>query len=230
MNFNLVVGALALGATTLTAWAGSGQDLLKQQCVACHAVSKPEKASLDHLWERKGPDLHYAGNKFNREWLVSWLQNPTTLRPGGVMYSKVVKASANKEADAIDSSKLAEHIKLSKEDAVSAADALMALKDDALVEKGAFKSAPVNASMAAMLFSKLRGCTSCHAAKPGSGGASGPEMYTAGDRLQPDFVVSYLKDPQKFDPHVWMPTLDLNDGDVQKLAGYIATLKSTEKK
>ena len=230
MTLNRLVGAVALGATTLTAWAGNGQDLLKQQCVACHAVTRPENASLERLWERKGPDLHYAGSKFNREWLVSWLQNPTTLRPGGVMYSKVVKASASKEADVIDTTKLTEHMKLSKDDAALAADALMALKDDALVEKGGYKNGPVNASFASMLFSKLRGCTSCHAVKPGSGGASAPEMYTAGDRLQPDFVVAYMKDPQKFDPHVWMPKLDLNDGDVQKLAGYITTLKSSEKK
>ena len=146
------------------------------------------------------------------------------------MYSKVVKASASKEADVIDTTKLTEHMKLSKDDAALAADALMALKDDALVEKGGYKNGPVNASFASMLFSKLRGCTSCHAVKPGSGGASAPEMYTAGDRLQSDFVVAYMKDPQKFDPHVWMPKLDLNDGDVQKLAGYITTLKSSEKK
>ena len=98
MTLNRLVGALALGATTLTAWAGNGQDLLKQQCVACHAVTRPENASLERLWERKGPDLHYAGSKFNREWLVSWLQNPTTLRPGGVMYSFLSGDRAGKAA------------------------------------------------------------------------------------------------------------------------------------
>lgn len=230
MKFNLVLGALALGTATLTAWAGNGQDLLKQQCVACHAVTKPDNASLERLWERKGPDLYYAGAKFNRDWLVNWLQNPTVLRPAGVLYAKVVKAGGAKEADVIDTAQLTEHLKLSKDDAAAAADALMALTGDGLVEKGAFKNGPVNASFASMLFSKLRGCTSCHATKPDSGGASGPEMYTAGERLQPDFVAAYIKDPQKFDPHVWMPKLNLSDADVQKLTGYIATFKSPEKK
>jgi cytochrome c553 len=54
-------------------------------------------------------------------------------------------------------------------------------------------------------------------------------MVDGGARLQPDYVVAYIKDPQKFDPHVWMPRLDLNDADIQKLAGYIATLKGEPK-
>lgn len=225
----LLAGSLLAG-TAAMASAASGQDILKQQCIACHAVAKPDKATLDRLWERKGPDLHYAGDKFNKEWLVGWLQNPSTIRPGGVMYSRLAKPGADKSADQIDASQLAPHPKLSKEDAGAVADSLMALKVDGLVEKGAFKNEAVNASFASMLFSKLRGCTSCHSAKQGSGGQSGPELYTAGDRLQPDFVVAFIKDPQKFTPHVWMPKLDLNEADVQKLTGYIATMKPGEKK
>lgn len=230
MKLTHVLGAMALGTATLTAWAGSGQDLLSKQCISCHAVTKPDNASLDRLWERKAPDLYFAGSKFNQEWLHAWLQNPTTVRSGGVMYSKLAKASEG-AADVIDASKLPKHPKLSKEDAALATEALMALKaGDDLIEKGAYKNGPVNASFAAMLFGKLRGCTSCHAAKPGAGDLSGPELYDGGARLQPDFVLAYIKDPQKFDPHVWMPRLDLNAGDLQKLTGYISTLKSAEKK
>ncbi|WP_394780258.1 c-type cytochrome [Undibacterium sp.] len=226
----LVLAGALLGGAALTAAAANGQDMLKQQCIACHAVAKPDKATLDRLWERKGPDLHYAGDKFNREWLVAWLQNPSTIRPGGVMFAKLAKPSADKTADQIDAAQLAPHPKLSKDDAAAVADSLMALKVDGLVEKGGFKNEPVNASFASMLFSKLRGCTSCHAAKPGTGGQSGPELYSAGERLQPDFVAAFIKDPQKFTPHVWMPKLDLNEADVQKLTGYIATMKPGEKK
>lgn len=215
-----VAAAFAAGAH-----AAPGADLLKQQCVACHAVAKPDKQDLAHIWDRKGPDLHYAGDKFNREWLVAWLQNPVAIRAGGVMYSKVVKGSADKSADTIDAAQVQPHLKLSAADAAAAADALMALKTPGLVEKGAFKNEPPNKMMAAMLFNKLRGCTSCHSAKPGGAPQSGPELYDAGERLQPDYVVSYIRDPQKIDPHVWMPKLGLTEADVQKLASYIATLK-----
>ena len=218
--FAALAAALAGGAQ-----AGTGADLLKQQCISCHAVSKPAKQDLDHIWQRLGPDLHYAGDKFNRDWLVGWLQNPAQIRAGGVLYSKLVKASADQGADTIDESKLAPHPKLSAADAALAADALMALKTPGLVEQGAYKNLPPNMMMASMLFSKLRGCTSCHAAKPGGAPLSGPQLYDAGARLQPDYVVSYMRDPQKFDPHVWMPKLGLTEADVQKLAAYIATLK-----
>jgi cbb3-type cytochrome oxidase cytochrome c subunit len=174
---------------------------------------------------REGPDLYYAGVKFNKEWLVAWLQNPTAIRPAGVMYRRAIKADADGGPDVVDPVLVPAHPKLSTTDATAAADALMSLGIDAgLVEKGAFKQeAP--GSMAPMLFNKLRGCSSCHSGKPGSGGFSGPELYTAGDRLQADYMVEYIRSPQKFDPHVWMPALGLKDGDVQKLTGYLLTLK-----
>jgi mono/diheme cytochrome c family protein len=227
----LLALAFNLGASATIAQAAGDPALLQKQCSECHALTPPTAPRLERLWERTGPDLHYAGNKFKRDWLVAWLQSPTVIRPAGVMYAKVVKASADRQPDVIDETKVPAHLKLSKGDAEKAADALMSLKAaDGLVKKGAFKNEAVNAAFASMLFSKLRGCSSCHASKPGNGGASGPELYTAGDRLQPDFIVAYINDPQKFDPHIWMPTLGLTDADVQKLTGYIATLKSAEKK
>ncbi|TFW21438.1 c-type cytochrome [Duganella callida] len=225
MRLRILIATLAaLGAAGLEAGAAQAADLLSQQCVACHAITKPANASLERLWERKGPDLYYAGNKFNKPWLVSWLQNPTTLRAGGVMYAKAVKPSADKTADVIDAAQVPAHPKLSAADAATAADLLMALKVDGLVTPGAFKN-EAGGPMASMLFSKLRGCTSCHTAKAGDKPTSGPEMYSAGDRLQPDFVHAYISNPQKFDAHTWMPSLGLTEADLQKLTSYISTLK-----
>lgn len=226
MRLKILIGAM-MGLSTIGLAASTeanAADLLSQQCVACHAVSKPDKASLERLWERKAPDLYYAGNKFNKAWLVSWLQNPATIRAGGVMYAKAVKASSDKTVDVIDAAQVPAHPKLSAADAATAADLLMALKVDGLVTAGAFKN-EAGGPMAAMLFSKLRGCTSCHTAKPGDKPTSAPEMVTAGDRLQPDYVHAYISNPQKFDAHTWMPTLGLTDPDLQKLTAYISGLK-----
>lgn len=216
-----------LAASTLPAMAvaDSGAELLESRCASCHALAKPSDASLDRLLTRKGPDLYYAGVKFNKDWLVRWLQEPTVIRPAGVMYRNALKPGAPGTTDVVDESLITPHMKLSAADASLAADALLALGGDlGLVEKGAYKQVPSNA-MAAMLFNKLRGCSSCHAGKPGGASHSGPELFTAGERLQPDYVVEYIRDPGKFDPHVWMPRLGLNDADVQKLTGYLMTLK-----
>lgn len=229
----LSILAVLLGATVaagaVQAEDNPGAGILKSQCISCHALTKPENTSLDRLWERKGPDLYYAGSKFNKPWLVKWLQEPVRIRPAGEFYTKHVKAS-DKE-DVVDESTLTPHMKLAKADAEAVADALMALTAPAdRVIKGAFKDGKVSMSMGAMFFNKLRGCAACHMGKPGTGGSSGPELYTAGERLQPDFIYSYMKNPQAIDPHIWMPTLNLAEPDLQRLTGYIIQLSASEGK
>lgn len=225
----LAVLGLGLIAGPALAADGIGAGLLKSQCIGCHAIAKPESTSLDRLWERKGPDLYYAGSKFNKPWLEKWLQNPVRIRPAGELYVRHVKGG-DKE-DVVDESGMAPHPKLSKADAEAVAEALMALVAPAeLVSKGAFKGEKVSMAMGGMFFGKLRGCGACHMAKPGFGGASGAELYTAGERLQGDYIYSYIKNPQQFDPRIWMPTLNLAEPDLQRLTGYILQLGATEAK
>lgn len=229
----LSILAVLLGATfaagTVLAADNPGTGILKSQCINCHAIEKPDNASLDRLWQRKGPDLYYAGSKFNKAWLEKWLQNPVRIRPAGELYTKHIKGG-DKE-DVVDESTMAAHVKLSQADAEAAAEALMALTGPAgLVSKGAFKGEKVSISMGAMFFNKLRGCAACHQAKPGTGGSSGPELYTAAERLQPDYIYSYIKNPQAIDPHIWMPTLNLAEPDLQRLTGYILQLSASEGK
>jgi len=80
-----------------------GAGILKTQCISCHAIAKPDSMTLDRLWTRKGPDLYYAGSKFNKAWLVKWLQAPVRIRPAGELYTKHVKAG-DKE-DVVDESR-----------------------------------------------------------------------------------------------------------------------------
>ena len=212
--------ATAVSASTLAA---DGGQILSSQCASCHALSKPENVGVDHIWEREGPDLYYAGNKFQRDWLVEWLQSPKAIRTGGEFYRKHVKSTP--DGDVIDSTGVAAHPALDKASAEATADALLKLTVPGLVETGVFKNAAVSPTMGAMFFGKLRGCSSCHQDAPGKGGSSGPELYTANKRLQADYVYGYTQDPQKFDPRVWMPKTEMKDPDLQRLTGYIMQLK-----
>jgi len=65
---------------------------------------------------------------------------------------------------------------------------------------------------------------SFHQIEPDYGGLSGPEVYTVAERLQEDFLVSYLKDPQAFDPKIFMPNQQLKDRDIQKFIHYFRAL------
>jgi mono/diheme cytochrome c family protein len=226
---NLIFGAAGAVVLATSAAAADGDAILKQQCAACHALEKPNAFSVERLWDRKGPDLYYAGAKFNRDWLVEWLQNPTRIRPAGTHYARIVVAG--EKADVVDEKKLAPHPKLAKGDAESVADALMTLKGpDGLVAPGAYKGEKANMRLGEMAFTKLRGCSACHRSSADEGGLSGPELHTASRRLKPDYVAEYIKDPQKFDPHVWMPKQEMSDKDIERLTGYLLQLGQGERK
>ena len=223
----IAIGAALIAGPLVASASAAGEKVLESQCTACHAVTKPQ-AGIDHLWQRKGPDLHYAGSKFNEAWLVKWLQSPTRNRPGGEFYFRHVKATSAE--DVVDEATLSTHPKLAKADAEAAAAALMTRTAPDLVTKGAFKNEKVSMTMGKLFFTKLRGCGACHMNKAGDGGQSGPELYTAGERLQPDFIHAFTKDPQKFEPRVWMPKLNFSDPDLQRLTGYIVQLSAPEGK
>jgi mono/diheme cytochrome c family protein len=222
---SLVVLAFATRPAAVGAQ-GASPDLTAQ-CASCHALTKPADASLDRLWTRKGPDLWYAGDKFNRDWLVGWLQDPTPIRPGGVLWFK--HAKPGEPRDTIDTAAVEKHPKVDAATAGKLADALLQLKSGGLVQEGAFKPEAVNMTMGKLAFGKLRGCVACHQDQPGQGGLSGPELYDAGKRLRPDYVIAYTKNPQQFDPHVWMPTLTLSEPDLQRLTGYVVSLGKENK-
>jgi mono/diheme cytochrome c family protein len=219
---NVAFGSVLL-ACTAGAAATDGMSILKGDCSGCHDLNGPAPATLQELRERKGPDLFYAGNKYRQEWLESWLQEPTRIRPAGMFYADHVTTS--EEGDLIDESGLGDHPALSAADAEAVASALMTLRaGDELIKSGEYKEGTIGLSMGEMMFDKFRGCLACHEIEPGYGGLSGPEVYTAAKRLQPDWMISYMRDPQAWDPRSFMPNRRLTDSDLQKLVHYMRAL------
>jgi mono/diheme cytochrome c family protein len=157
---------------------------------------------------------------------MKWLQKPTPIRPGGALW--FVHAKPGEPRDTLDTAAVSPHLAVDAATAGKLADVLMTLKGDGVVAAGAAKTEGANLTMGKMAFGKLRGCVSCHQEKPGQGGLSGPELYDAGLRLQPDFVYAYIKDPQAIDRFIWMPRLGLSDQDMQRITAYIQSLKAEQ--
>jgi cytochrome c2 len=74
------------------------------------------------------------------------------------------------------------------------------------------------------LFS-AKGCITCHhhAAIPGSGQIGGTDVpdlthYTP----NPDFVRTWLKDPQAVRPNTWMPNLNLKQDEIEALIAFLS--------
>ncbi len=200
-----------------------GMDLLKNRCASCHSLTGPAPASIHALWARKGPDFFYAGNKYQRSWIVSWLQHPVRIRPAGMFYADHLKPGPKR--DMVDESTLRPHVALSKADAILAANALMTLKGhNDLIKMEHVAPGSISKSMGEMVFDKFLGCLACHRTDPDYGGLSGPELYTAGSRLRPEFIASYIRNPQAWDPKIWMPDKHVNDARIQQLVHYIESL------
>jgi len=217
---------IALGINLLfnnAVLAEQGEEILRQRCVQCHTLDGQEIKTLNELWERKGPDFSYAGNKYKQQWIAQWLTSPVRIRPAGMFYGNHIKPGP--EHDVIDDTTLTEHMKLNAEQAKAVAAALMkyqARKE--LIEKGVYKPGEISLSSGDMLFIKFKGCLSCHRIESAYGGVSGPEVYTAAKRLQEDYIISFLKDPQAWIPGTYMPQYQLKDTDLQKFVHYFRAL------
>ncbi len=219
----LLTLALFSLVTASPAHAGDLDLLNKHNCSSCHALTGPAPSTLAALWQRKGPDLFYAGNKYRQEWLETWLQNPKRIRPAGMFYMNHIKPGPKRNM--VDTSSLSQHLQLNSSDAKSIAATLATLKENRSLiqnEKHDPKLSP--GPLGEMMFDKIYGCMACHQIEPGFGGLSGPEVYTAGTRLKAEFMLSYIRSPQAWDTKVWMPNAHLPDNNIQKLVNYMINL------
>lgn len=68
----LMVGGVLLCATESATAADAGEKIVKSLCVPCHRIEgKPAPRKT-----KQAPDLIWAGNKYQQDWLVAWPQKP----------------------------------------------------------------------------------------------------------------------------------------------------------
>jgi mono/diheme cytochrome c family protein len=217
---------LLAGVVIPRADAGDGEVLLTGKCAGCHNLAGPAPTTLEALWDRKGPDLFYAGNKYKADWMTRWLQKPQRIRPAGMYYGRHIRSTP--DGDEIDASTLTDHPALSAADAAAVTAALMRRKARSdLIHAGEYHAGNISLTMGEMMFDKFKGCLACHRIEPDYGGLSGPEVYTAAERLQDDYMMSYMRNPQAWDPRIFMPNKQLSDRDLGKFVDYMHALSAT---
>ncbi len=225
-----VCTAAVLWSAQANASAIEGFKLMdKQACASCHNLTGEVNAKTVGLW-RKGPDLYYAGNRYNEAWLVQWLQHPTRIRPAGAFY--LDHAQTGVKWNTLRQDSLQPHVHLSALDARNVGEALSELrsKHDLIQKEHYNPEMTVPTALGDMMFDKVNGCLACHSIEPGYGGLSGPELYTAAARLKPEYMLSYIRDPQAWNHKTWMPTRELSEEDLQKTVNYIISLASKKDK
>jgi mono/diheme cytochrome c family protein len=213
MSFGLAFTALsATGPVRADAAAGEGV-FNTNNCGDCHYTQGPaqEKTIADQL-AKKGPELWYAGSKFQQGWLEQWLQDPQPIR--SMKYNSVTEKNTG------------DHPVLAAADAAPVTEFLMTLTSD-LVEAGVVKAK--KNPKGKLIFIKKMPCSGCHQfpGKKFTGGHSGPSLVGAGSRLNHDWIYAYLKNIDSFKPVRMMPNFNgiLSDRDMKSVASFVANFK-----
>jgi mono/diheme cytochrome c family protein len=221
--FTAAFGTILLVATSgeASADAAAGKAVFEAKgCVGCHYTEGPAREkTIDDQLAKKGPELWYAGSKFQKKWLAAWLADPKPIRP-----MKFNDLTTENPGD---------HPKLAGADAGSVTDFLMSLTS-ADVKAGTVK--PKKNPKGRQIFAKKMPCSGCHQyvgrKKKIMGGRSGPSLVEAGVRLNPDWILAYLQKPKVFKPVKMMPVFVglLSDKDMLNVARYVASFKPKKKK
>ncbi|MBT4046472.1 MAG: c-type cytochrome [Rhodospirillaceae bacterium] len=208
-------------ATMGAANASAGGDVFAAKgCADCHYTQGPAREkTIDDQLAKKGPELWYAGSKFQKDWLGKWLTDPKPIRP-----MKFGSLTVENPAD---------HPKLSGGDVAAVTDFLMGLTS---ADVAAGKVKPKKNPKGRQIFSKKMPCSGCHQyvglKKKIMGGRSGPSLVEAGVRLNPDWILAYLQKPKVFKPVKMMPVFVglLSDKDMLNVSRYVANFKPKKKK
>ena len=213
LTMQIIPGLFLMVATTVAA--ADGESIFNASgCNGCHYTAGParEKSIADQL-AKKGPELWYAGSKFQSAWLQQWLQDPTVIRP--LAYNSLTEKNPGN------------HSALADADAAAVTEFLMSLTSSE-VETGAIK--PRNHPKGRLIFRKKMPCSGCHQFPDRGkvlGGMTGPSLVGAGTRLNPDWIYAYLQKSGVFKPVKDMPVFAgiLSDNDLVAVSAYIATFE-----
>ncbi len=169
-------------------------------CFGCHATDGFGEDENRTI----GPDLTETGRKVNPGWLVSWLKGPKSFRASTRMPD----------------------FKFEKDEAESIAAYLWQNSGDTGVEN----EREFNEDMieeGGYIFEDV-GCLACHSDEEDSGRTHGPNLARIGEKMNYDYLVSWLLDPKQHQPKTRMPDFRLDENDAELLAAYLMSLKSEE--
>ncbi len=214
-----VIVSLGAALTMLTTASGRADSAAGEQvfsankCGDCHITQGPaQENTIEDQLAKKGPELWYAGSKFQQPWLEKWLQDPQPIRP--LKYNSLSEENPG------------DHPKLAAGDATPMTEYLMSLTSDE-VEEGVIK--PKKNPKGKLIFVKKMPCSGCHQfpGKKYTGGRSAPSLMGASERLNPDWIYAYLKKTEVFKPVRMMPIFDgiLSDKDMKSVASFVASFK-----
>jgi len=200
-----------------------GRKILAElNCQGCHKLQGIERPAM------LGPDLSSIGTKVSREWIYKWLKEPRTIvdKEGNV----TVNGYETEEEPRMPKFRLSETELRALTAYLSAQKAkpLAPYKISPAVV-AAWSKNPELISQGELRFRQMF-CSTCHSlavTRAGEtkliGGDIGPELTKVGSKINPDWLINWLRDPEAYLPHTRMPRYGWSDEDLYKVTQYIAT-------
>jgi mono/diheme cytochrome c family protein len=197
-----------------------GRELLSRlNCQGCHKLSNVAPASL-------GPDLSSVGYKVTREWIYKWLKEPRAVldKDGNVTVNGYESG---------DESRMPRY-QLSETELRGLSAYLSAQKARPLesykINPGlvaAWSKNPELVTQGEQRFRQLM-CTTCHpvaVTRAGEtkliGGNLAPELTKVGSKVNAEWLVSWLHNPQGYLQHAEMPRYGWTDEELYKVSQYV---------
>ena len=197
------------------------QLLARLDCAGCHKIPGIDRPAM------LGPDLTDIGTKVSRAWLYKWLKEPRT----------ITDANGNLTVDGVDvgepqmpTFRLAdpELRDLSAYLSTRRAHPIQPYHFDPRVVAALSKRTDV-ADQGEARFRQMF-CSTCHSlavTRAGEtaliGGDIGPELTKIGSKVNPEWLVAWLRDPQQYLPHSQMPRYEWSDSDLYEVTRYMET-------
>jgi nitric oxide reductase subunit C len=180
-----------------------GEVYERYKCYACH--------KFNGYGGDLAPDLSYEGSRAGRQWLVSFLKSPQTLRPTLVLRMPQFNMT-DKEANV-----LADYIGM-----VLQKPGVNPAKTEAK------QFTPAMAALGKQLYEVKYQCQACHTIG-GTGGYVGPNLNNAGNWLTPAWVEAWLRNPQALVADTIEPRRNFTEDEIRGLTAYLMTLKQNVK-
>lgn len=182
------------------ATAQEAQALYQQKCLSCHAVTQTKSVPIKERASIKGMPLWFAGSKFQKEWLETWLASPQPIF--GVKWGTLEKGAYDHPAvDASEAKLLAGYL-------MSLVDKQVKLDTTDPLPKSRGKRRSI-LGRSRQLFEKHQGCYACHRylnrRQQELGGFSGPSLVEADKRLNADWIHAFLHNPRRYYPNGTCP-------------------------
>lgn len=209
-----VVSILVVGVASADDLPEIGRRIAAQKCAGCHAFTETKRDWSD-IAALGGPDLFFAGSKFKKEWLAKWLVGPTKIRPAGFLPFRYVTSTP--AGDVVDLRALPAHLAVSSEELPAILEYLMSLKKDV----NPYPISPPEAAIRPEVhFQKILPCGACHRAGEVGGGISGPDLTRAAERIDRDWLFSFISDPEYWTKDL-MPKVSLRSDQLSAIGEYL---------